>query len=248
MKYRLFRRTLGVFYLCYACNIWAQSRHPFPAQPIDSALQEDLPTLQIIAPYKAQLSETLQQIIAYTDAPLTRQQPEYSLARWLTFFMYQDANEFAQKHHFPKADAALMGIGGIRSALPAGAITIGDIFEVMPFENTLVIVALKAKDIKAMLALYLKYKVYVPSYGITLRLDNDTISAVKIGDKTLNEHETYYIATGNYWAEGGDKMSFFTAGTPVNTHKKLRDVYIKHFAITKEIRKKDLPALTLATR
>lgn len=248
MKYRLFRRALGVLYICYTCNLWAQSPTPFPVQRIDSALSEDLTTLQIIAPYKAQLSETLEHIIAYTDAPLTRKKPEYSLARWLTFFMYQEANEFAQKHHFPKADAALMGLGGIRSALPAGAITIGNIFEVMPFENTLVIVALKAQDIKAMLALYLKYKVYVPSYGITLRLDNDTIAAVKIGDKTLNEQETYYIATGNYWAEGGDKMTFFTEGTPVNTHKKLRDLYIKHFAIAKEIRKKDLPAPTLSIK
>ena len=49
------------------------------------------------------------------------------------------------------ADIALTNGGGIRASVKAGPITVGDVFTVLPFDNTLVVMEVTGADIKAAL-------------------------------------------------------------------------------------------------
>jgi 5'-nucleotidase len=48
----------------------------------------------------------------------------------------------------PKAQAAILNYGGVRKSLTTGSITVGDVLEVMPFANTLVLVDLTGTELK----------------------------------------------------------------------------------------------------
>ncbi len=56
-------------------------------------------------------------------------------------------------------DAAVINIGGIRSTIGAGDILTKHVFEVMPFENEVVIVKMKGSDLRGLFQYYLeKYR------------------------------------------------------------------------------------------
>ena len=53
-------------------------------------------------------------------------------------------------------DAAVINIGGIRSTIGAGDILTKHVFEVMPFENEVVIVKMKGSDLRGLFQYYLE--------------------------------------------------------------------------------------------
>ena len=46
------------------------------------------------------------------------------------------------------ADMGLVNMGGLRNILPKGDITVGEIFEILPFENSLCVLTMKGTDMK----------------------------------------------------------------------------------------------------
>lgn len=50
-----------------------------------------------------------------------------------------------------KADVALLNSGGLRANLKAGAVTYGDLYEVLPFDNTVAIVTLTGEELRRLL-------------------------------------------------------------------------------------------------
>ena len=57
----------------------------------------------------------------------------------------------AMHEAFPTADLALTNAGGLRANLPAGALTMGHIQSVMPFDNRIVLVSISGQKLKQML-------------------------------------------------------------------------------------------------
>ncbi len=53
---------------------------------------------------------------------------------------------------YPNADVAITNLGGMRDALPAGPITIGDIIGVMPFDNVLIDVKLTGAQLQEVIS------------------------------------------------------------------------------------------------
>ena len=70
-------------------------------------------------------------VIGFSTIGLTKKLPESGLGNLIADAM----KEMAQKKYATKVDAAFVNYGGIRSYIPKGEITIGKIFEIMPFDN-----------------------------------------------------------------------------------------------------------------
>lgn len=49
------------------------------------------------------------------------------------------------------ADMGLVNMGGLRNILPEGDITVGDVFEILPFENSLCVLTMKGTDLRRLL-------------------------------------------------------------------------------------------------
>jgi 2',3'-cyclic-nucleotide 2'-phosphodiesterase (5'-nucleotidase family) len=101
----------------------------------------------------------------------------------------------------------------------------------MPFENNLMVIALKGDQIREMAEYLLKEKKPHPLSGIKIYFNSELkIKAIVVGTSPLDLSKTYYVATSDYLSNGGDNMIFFqkNEGT-FDLDYKIRNVLIDHF-------------------
>lgn len=101
----------------------------------------------------------------------------------------------------------------------------------MPFENNLVVLALKGQQILEMTAYIIKEKKPHPLSGMTFTIAKDqTAKNILIQGKPLDLDKVYYVATNDYLANGGDSMIFFQKNVQkFDLNYKLRNVLIDYF-------------------
>ena len=129
-------------------------------------------------------------------------------------------------------DLVLLNHGGIRSSISKGNITARTAYEVMPFENTVVVVELKGETIQKMVDYLIKSKRAHPVAGIQLVLNMDrSVNSFTIGNLPIYPNKSYYVATSDYLVNGGDNMDFFTeALSKTETDYKIRNAMIDYFS------------------
>lgn len=202
---------------------------------IGQSIPDDGATAIVIEPYKRSLESQMNTKISYTSAELTKQGDNSSLGNLLADYTLQGANEWAAKNNIPKVDAAVINIGGIRTNIGQGDILLRHIYEVMPFENELVLVKMTGAQLQGMFDYYLETQKNNPVSNMVIETESRKLSRTLIGGNTINPTQTYYIATSDYLALGGDNMKFFNAGEMITTGVKLRDMYIDKFRQNSEI-------------
>lgn len=112
------------------------------------------------------------------------------------------------------ADIAVINGGSIRSDLPEGNVTKGDVMAIFPFGNTVKMAEIKGQAIKAMLehSVYgypASFGGFLDVSGMTFAFDplqpvGSRVSDIKIEGQPLDEGRTYRIATNDYLLSGGD--------------------------------------------
>lgn len=118
-----------------------------------------------------------------------------------------------------KADVAFTNGGGIRSSIPAGQVTKGDILTVLPFGNTVRVIELKGADILAAIENgideYPEAKGAFPHIaGMTVKFDSsmeagNKVTELKIAGELVDLEKTYTMATNDFLVAGGDGYSMF---------------------------------------
>ena len=160
-----------------------------------------------ISPYKKLQDEKMKTVIARSEDAFLKADVESTLGNF-----FCDAVLFETKKLLG-ADSALVDIavfnkGGLRNALPKGNITVGNVFELMPFDNELVILKLSGSQVKDMLN-KIAEKGGIPIGGMTLVINKTMASNVIIKGKSFDETKDYWIVTSDYLANGGDNYTFF---------------------------------------
>jgi len=123
-----------------------------------------------------------------------------------------------------------MNFGGIRSIIPKGNVTTKTAFELMPFENSLIVTELKAEQIREMVAYIFAERKAHPISGLTFRVNTGMIENIRIKGQLLDDNKTYYVVTSDYLINGGDKMDFFKKSLKnYDLNYKLRNVLIDYF-------------------
>lgn len=117
-----------------------------------------------------------------------------------------------------KADVAFMNPGGVRSGLPKGKVTWGQVFTAQPFNNQVTVLKMTAGQIKAALEQQWgpgdRETILYPS-GITYNFD----AGRPVGDRVWNMQfavppagdQTYQVALNSFLAGGGDGFTAFAA-------------------------------------
>ena len=128
-------------------------------------------------------------------------------------------------------DISLLNHGGIRSIIAKGDVTIRTAYEIMPFENSLIITEMKGSAIQEMAEYIIREKRPHPIDGMEIIIDGkDNIKQIKVQDKPLELDATYYVATSDYLFNGGDSMFFFQKSTAhYDMDYKLRNLFIDYF-------------------
>jgi 2',3'-cyclic-nucleotide 2'-phosphodiesterase (5'-nucleotidase family) len=160
-----------------------------------------------IAPYLAELNSELNKIIAVSAIPMEKSQPEGLLGNFVADLTLYITNKISSNI---KADFCFLNNGGLRSTLPKGDITLKRVYELMPFENELVILTLDGPT-TLLLIEFIAKKGGMPVSGIEMGIYDHKPVNVLINDKPFNVAENYNVVTSDYLANGGDNLIFLTA-------------------------------------
>jgi 5'-nucleotidase/UDP-sugar diphosphatase len=133
-------------------------------------------------------------------------------------------------------DFAIQNGGGIRTDLPEGEIEKGTIYEVLPFDNTVMVMTLKGSDVQKLFDYIATidrgagaFPQVSDSVDFTINYNKGTCENVRINGEPIDPDKTYKIATNSYMAAGGDGYSMFTnAVHSYDTSKFQRDVFIEY--------------------
>lgn len=202
---------------------------------INNELKNDDEFVKIIEPYKLKLDKEMNQKISHTNIDLTKQGNNSNLGNLLADYTFDGANEWAKKNLQKNVDAALINIGGIRTTIGKGDILLKSVFEVMPFENEVIIVKMKGADLQGLYDYYAEHQVNNPVSHLYIETNNGQLTKTLINGKAVNPTQDYYIATSDYLALGGDNMKFFAKGESIPTGIKLRDLFIEYFKKNPEV-------------
>ena len=114
-----------------------------------------------------------------------------------------------------------MNYGGLRAPINEGEVVVGDIYKLMPFDNTIVLLKLPATRMDE-IASYLRNSGGEPIGGFQLTSNSYELNT----DKKLVD--TLYVITTDYLANGGDRMNFLkNAYEKTDTGIFLRDVLLE---------------------
>jgi 2',3'-cyclic-nucleotide 2'-phosphodiesterase (5'-nucleotidase family) len=172
---------------------------------VTSALdaKPDSQALAIIAPYKVSVDSVMSPVLGMSRVAMNARRPESLLSNWAADVMVEGSTATG----LPAADMGLVNIGGLRNNMPKGIVRKGDILLISPFENSLVVLEMKGKDL-------LKLMHNIAAVGgegvsknvkMVISKDRKLISATINGEK-ISPKRTYTVATLDYLAEGNDKM------------------------------------------
>lgn len=129
------------------------------------------------------------------------------------------------------ADIAITNGGGVRAPLMAGTVTVGDMYTILPFDNTLVTMEMKGSDIIKVLEHGIEPDNFGWGQHAGVKLwytpgaeRGEKITSVRLGDGTKLENDKYYtVVTNDFMAVGGDSYDFSAAKNVVDTNLVIRD-------------------------
>ncbi|HET9747137.1 MAG TPA: 5'-nucleotidase [Chitinophagaceae bacterium] len=148
----------------------------------------------IMKPYADTINKLMNVVIGYNESRLEKKKPGNTLG----YFIADAYLEMARQKIDPDIDAAFMNSGGIRLPdLPAGAITQGKLFELMPFDNLMVILKIKGSLLNQYLDTLAATEGLIES-GITMQVGNRTTQQILIAGKPLDPDADYTIVHSDY--------------------------------------------------
>lgn len=189
----------------------------------------DSSIVNIVDPYAVDVDREMREVVAVSNVELVKKKPESLLTNYLSDILLYEGQMFASRYPGrPIPDLAYLNYGGIRSDLPRGKITVGKIFEMMPFENEMVILKLKGEDLWLM-AEKIAQNGGDGVAGMRMSVKDGKVAHFEINNKPVNKDIFYWLVTNDYVANGGDNMTMFKNRTTlIKTGIKLRDCFIEH--------------------
>jgi len=141
---------------------------------LEPSAAADAKVAEIIAGWKKKLDDALGEQIGFTKKGLEQGSPQ--LATWLATSLKEQFN----------ADVGLVNAKGTRQGLAAGAVTKASVFDLIPFENSVVVVK-------------------VPGDVLRKELANPEARFVGVKSaKAVDPKKTYTVATNSFVYFGGD--------------------------------------------
>jgi len=181
-------------------------------------------------PYKNILEKDMQRVISFSEKEMVKGKPESGLTNLLADLVLDEAQKEAVRMNLQiEPVVSFFNYGGIRTWLPKGEITVGKIFELMPFENEMVFIQLTGEQLQQFYDI-VAAKGGDSVGGVRFVISNGKAKNIMIADISINSTEKYWMVTNDYSANGGDDLQVFTQRSElISTGKKIRDVIISNF-------------------
>jgi len=130
-----------------------------------------------------------------------------------------------------RTPVAVHNKGGIRTSLDAGPVTRRDLFELLPFDNTLVVLDLSGAELREAIRRAVEEPEHsgIEVSGVTVRVETpgapkSTLLAVEIDGEPIRADARYRVATNSFLAGGGDGYFDEDAAVEIDTGFLLREL------------------------
>ncbi len=205
------------------------SAEPFLDNLYDRAdtLKDDANMLTIYERYNNELDPVLGKVLGKTTVDLDhdRYAGPSLLGEWACEIMKDKAG----------VQIAMTNGGGLRIPVPAGDITAGILYEVMPFDNTLYTMKLSGADIKANIEHGIMNDEigWIQIAGVRVTYNSkaeagNRITSMVLEDGTVVEMDNYYtVVTNDFMFTGGDKYNFKNSKDGLDTFIPIRDALME---------------------
>ncbi len=221
-------------FLIIACknNSYEVSKINAKQLKIVNEVKQDSSIIQLFTPYKKKMTNEITKSLSFSPKILERTDGnlQSTLGNLVADLSYEKANELFKNKTGKTVDFSMSNYGGIRAAIMKGDVTVSNAFELMPFDNTLVVVELNYDKIKALFNYFVaKKRAHPLSKNIQLTIKNDSYN-VLINGKAIKKDRTYFVATSNYLQKGGDGMIFFSEPESLfDSNFLIRDAIVDYF-------------------
>lgn len=201
----LFRRFI-VFLLVGFLLSCGPVRRPtslhFEDYSISASLPRDSAILGLVKPYRDSVWSQMNEVVGQVAERMEKRQPNCELGNFMADAMRERG---AEKYGVP-IDLAFVNYGGIRlNEITPGPITRGKVFELMPFDNLLLVQRLNGKTLKSLFDLLASRNGW-PLSGGTYAIREGKAVDIRIGGKPLDESATYTVANSDFVINGGDNV------------------------------------------
>ena len=221
-------------FLIIACknNSYEVSKINAKQLKIGNEVKQDSSIIQLFTPYKKKMTNEITKSLSFSPKILERTDGnlQSTLGNLVADLSYEKANELFKNKTGKTVDFSMSNYGGIRAAIMKGDVTVSNAFELMPFDNTLVVVELNYDKIKALFNYFVaKKRAHPLSKNIQLTIKNDSYN-VLINGKAIKKDKTNFVATSNYLQKGGDGMIFFSEPESLfDSNFLIRDAIVDYF-------------------
>ncbi|TDU40559.1 5'-nucleotidase [Gelidibacter sediminis] len=206
---------------------------------INDSLQADASIESFIKPYREHITKDLDSVLGYAVDTYSKTDGHLNTAigNLMADVVLQEADPVFFKKTGEHIDFVLLNHGGIRSIISKGPITKRTAYEIMPFENSIVVSKLPGAQIQELLEYLSKAKRAHPISKLKIVLDKDArVVKSTVNNTPIDFNKTYYIATNDYLINGGDGMDFFKGSEEVIIlDYKIRNALIDYFMKTDTI-------------
>ncbi|TNE73307.1 hypothetical protein EP331_04820 [bacterium] len=198
---------------------------------MNDVIDSDSAFSALIKPYRDSLTVQMNETVGIASNDFTREKPESSLGNLVAESLREYASILMKTH----VDLGLVNLGGLRTDLSKGNITVGELFEVMPFENRLIILELSGKEMKALFNEIAAIQ-GEPLSGARIRIVNNEARDIIINGQPLKDEQTYTVATSDYLANGGGNMpSLWKTSIRTETNYLIREIIIAYVKNRREV-------------
>lgn len=228
MKYFLSRQFIAVLLIIASFSCKIQHFANFEETSIEVLEKGDLRENQImedmLKPYRNQLELEMNEVLGEAKMRLSMGRPESSLGNWFADTQHKATEEILNKN----IDFAVTNSGGIRiPEIPKGNVTRGKIFELMPFDNMLVVMEMTGEKTLELIHHIAGSGGWPVSKELRFRISKDgKAEDILIHGDPFDPSKTYIISLSDYIANGGSDCTFLVGIPFQNTGILIRDALI----------------------
>ncbi len=192
-------------------------------------VEPDSGVAMIINRYEAGIEDLMNLAVGETTLPITRDSRyESVMGDWVADIMRTYV-------HVPGIDFAFTNSGGLRADIDAGEMIYGDVFEALPFDNSLVVVELDGNEVRQVLEEGITGDHgLIQVSGLRFTFDYNLPAGSRIvGDIVdlstglpLDPGSTYSVGVNDFMASGRDGYDTLADNPQVNTYVLVRDLVI----------------------
>lgn len=195
---------------------------------VDSSAGVDSLIESFVRPLRDSISYDMKKTVGFSATPLIPGKPESKLTNLVADVILKYGIDYCKKNKPEvRPNASYVNYGGLRASLPQGEITVGHIFELVPFENELVLIRISGDAVQKM-AEKIAGRGGEGVSGLKIGINHGSVKTLTINGKNIDKAASYWLVTNDYIANGGDQMSMFLNPLEkIETKLKIRDLLIQ---------------------